>query len=568
MFQNEEKGFYGSLSKVGRDAAIHAFLKLSGYKSGPKKNEKKQKILKMDGDNLDYFKDNLIIVKSYYNNVKNINKSYKKTETNKKKEEKLKFHKLFHPQTEIDESKYINSPSCTKYTPKYDLVFPTLITGPKWIKISGRKYKKLEIDEKDFLITHDSNIDNHNKFLVNMNRTTKRGDFPGYKGSKINSDKCLDKTLKINKSKKIKNKKSNNFTNNMTDIKVKNKKKKIKNNNDKNNENNKLKNIHSINETNDNSKLNIKIEQSFDSNDNKDNKDNIDDTIKKSKSITIKSKSDYKSRGKNKKKTKNELIKSNKFLYKTVHIENNKSSNIFQKKNEDEITPNIKNNTINFEKIISREKRNKLDAKPRYLDVARIINYSLVEERPKAFIFNKSKKNSNIIKKFKGIDPNLAFDADKANNIRTIHSFKKVPIFNLILPRPGNEKNHLPSFMQKLYNREAIYSINDKTLELNRYSKGKLGKVESSFFPKRSFNNIVNIQIIAGKNFQNEFNIDDINHKKDEIKNNIKSKSKNIGKLIKEGALTKFDNITFKTIHKTTKFLNSDLNKYLSGLKE
>ena len=119
--------------------------------------------------------------------------------------------------------------------------------------------------------------------------------------------------------------------------------------------------------------------------------------------------------------------------------------------------------------------------------------------------------------------------------------------------------------MLKNFNREAIYSINDKTLELNRYSKGKLGKVDSSFFPKKSFNNVVNIQIMAGKDFEKESNIDDINRKKDNIKNTFKYK--NVGKLIKEGALTKFDNITFKTIHKTKNFVNSDLNKYLLGLK-
>ena len=122
--------------------------------------------------------------------------------------------------------------------------------------------------------------------------------------------------------------------------------------------------------------------------------------------------------------------------------------------------------------------------------------------------------------------------------------------------------------MQKIFNREGNYSITDKTLELNGYSKGKLGKVDSSFFPKKSFNNIVNMQIMSGKIFEDDYNIDDINNKKDRMKNQMKFKYKSLGKLIKEGALSKFDNVTFKTIHKTKNFLNSDLNKYLFGLKE
>ena len=32
MFANEAKGWYGSLSKIDRDATMHAFSKLAGYK--------------------------------------------------------------------------------------------------------------------------------------------------------------------------------------------------------------------------------------------------------------------------------------------------------------------------------------------------------------------------------------------------------------------------------------------------------------------------------------------------------------------------------------------------------
>ena len=122
--------------------------------------------------------------------------------------------------------------------------------------------------------------------------------------------------------------------------------------------------------------------------------------------------------------------------------------------------------------------------------------------------------------------------------------------------------------MQKIFNREANYLITDKSLKLNGYSTGKLGKVESSFFPKQSFNNMVNIKIMGSKTFEEDCFIDDINHKKDIIKNTIKFKHKSLGKLIKEGALTKFDNVTYKTFHKTKNFLTKELDKYLVGLKE
>ena len=206
---NKAKGWYGSLSKQGKDAAILAFLKLSGYKNGePRKIKKKFK--KKDSDKLALFQDNLVIIKTYNNTAKTlINKPKKtsKTEPQDNKEEKLEFHKIFHHQTEEDESKFFNNPTCTKYNPKYNLVFPKLLTGPKWEIMSGRKYKKVEIDEKDFLITHESKIDSGYKYLVNMNKTTKRGEIFGNKDVRFRSDKRFDRisfSIKNKKNKKVK----------------------------------------------------------------------------------------------------------------------------------------------------------------------------------------------------------------------------------------------------------------------------------------------------------------------------------------------------------------------------
>lgn len=558
IIENKAKGWYGSLSKEGRDAAILAFLKLSGYKNSmQKKNQKK--IQKKDSDKLALLKDNLVVVKNYKNSVKTIiNKPKKKpkTETKDNKEEKLQFHKLFHQKTEEDESKYINNPSCTKYTPKYNLVYPKLLTGPKWEVMSGRKYKKIEIDEKDFLITHESKIDSGYKYLVNMNKTTKRGDIFGNKDVRFRSDKRFDRILSSikNKNKKNKNKKKK---------KIYRKKSKIKNISNLSKENNRDKtgvkdfltennNLQTF--TNDiinKIQKEIKKENSLNFNESKIN-------TEKYKSLNINTSINQI----NNRKSKIYLLKKKKSstkIFKNQEEENN-SSSLNKNKNE------IENHAINFEKIISREKLNKIHSKDKYLDIARIINYSLVEERPKTFTFFKSTKNSNFIKKFEGIESSINFDINKADDILTIHKLGKVPNFNLILSRPSKKKNPLPSFMQRIVNRDC--PLTEKTLELNGYSQGKLPKAESSFFPKQSFNNIVNIQIMAGKAFEDNNNIDDINNKKDAIKTKIKFKYKSLGKLIKEGALTKFDNITYKTIHKTKNYLNSDLSKYLVGINE
>lgn len=578
MYNSKIKGFDGCLSKMGRDAAIHAFLKLSGYdRKGLKKKPKINKKKKYDMDSLNNFKDNLIIVKTYHNTVKCINtkerkKTKKKVKTNKNKEEILQFHNFFHPQTEVEESKYMNNPTCTKYTPKYNLIFPKLLTGPEWKIISGRKEKKLEIDEKDFLITHESkNIQGEYKCLVNMNKTTQRGELFGSNDVRVLSVKKFD-ISQIRKSN-ILNEKKNNKTININKSENKST---IKKKMDE-----AIKNI-KIEDNKENCNIELLIENNISkkslSNEKINKKNNEEEKItketehapidteksetKKYNSINDNSKSISKNKSIKKGSSKIFLLKKKK-TYNTSQNEEKNENN-----NNNDIIPKKINNTINFEKTISREKLYKLNNKERYLDIARTINYSLVSERPKTFTFYKTSKNLHTIKKFKGIEPNPNYDANKASNILIVHSMDKVPNFNLILPRPGKKDDPLPSFMQKLFNREANYLMTDKSLQLNDFANGKLGKVDSSFFPKQSFNNMVNIKIIAGKTFENDCFIDDINHKKDVIKSKMKFKHKSLGRLIKEGALKKFDNITFKTFYKPKKNVNIELNSFLYGLKE
>ena len=122
--------------------------------------------------------------------------------------------------------------------------------------------------------------------------------------------------------------------------------------------------------------------------------------------------------------------------------------------------------------------------------------------------------------------------------------------------------------MQKMFNRNAEYTMNDKALKLNEYSNQKLAKTFTDFFPKKSFNNIVNMNIMSGKNFIEENKIEDLDNKKKEMKERLRLKNKNLGKLIKEGGLKRFDNFNLRTFHKTKNIMIGDLNKYLLGLKE
>ena len=568
MILNTKKGWYGSISKTGRNAAIHAFLKLAGFKSGFRKPKKK--IEKKEVDSLSHFRDNLVIVKAYSNPIKyeeDNQRTKSKDNANKKKEEKISY---YISQTNNDEElKFSDNPTCTKYSPKYSLIFPKLLTGPIWEKVSGRKYKKIEMDEKDFLISHDSAfINDESKCLVNMDKTTQRGNFLN-SNIRQRAEKPFVKTLQIKTPKNIK------MNSSINDDKKNNKDKNTKNfliksvSQPKNISNKIILTNESVNDKRKNKNYlllnNIKTNSSKDKNNKK---------VNKLSHLNIET--EYSS--KNIVKVNNKLLKSsftiNKSKQNKMNLNKNKksflkkegSSKSIQDNNEN--SPKRRNNAINFEKTISREKLSKIHSKEKFLDILNVPDYTAVHERPIMLTFYNTPKHSNKLKRFKGLETNYYYDANKAYYIRRDHSSERAPDFNLIIPRPYDKKNPLPSFMQKIYDREAIYCLNDKTLEFNEYSKQRLGNTDSSFFPKTSFNNLVNIKMMASNNFEEDYGIDEIRKKKEEMKTKMKFEHKSLEKMVKEGGLKKFDNITLKTIYKTKNYLNKDLDRYLLGLKE
>jgi hypothetical protein len=107
---------------------------------------------------------------------------------------------------------------------------------------------------------------------------------------------------------------------------------------------------------------------------------------------------------------------------------------------------------------------------------------------------------------------------------------------------------------------------------MNNFSDGDFANTKSSFFPKKSYNKIINMNLINSKEFMRHNMKTDINEKDDNqnnkinefIKRSMKFYSKLIIKLIyyyiflildkdfdellEENLLGKFDNVTFKTI--------------------
>lgn len=147
------------------------------------------------------------------------------------------------------------------------------------------------------------------------------------------------------------------------------------------------------------------------------------------------------------------------------------------------------------------------------------------------------------------------FDLNKA--LEKINHYKKptVPNFNLMTSRPSTD-SVLPSYMQGINSKQSCGMITDKTLKMNNFSEGKFSQSSTSFWPKKSFNKIINLNLLnATKLLQNNTENSEMN---DYIKKSMKFYSKltfniilsdkNFDDLMKESMLTKFDSVTFKTI--------------------
>ena len=159
-------------------------------------------------------------------------------------------------------------------------------------------------------------------------------------------------------------------------------------------------------------------------------------------------------------------------------------------------------------------------------------------------------------------DPNK--DIDKYNN----HITTKVPNFNLMTSRYSkNGINTLPCYMQNIFQRGSQDNITEKTLELNKYSNRDLRSSNSSFFPKKSFNNIINLHLINSSIFRNKTKNEEIKEKINMIKNEISFNHKGYEQLIKEGSFNRFDRVTYKSIKRNNAINTNDLLYKVKDIK-
>ena len=122
--------------------------------------------------------------------------------------------------------------------------------------------------------------------------------------------------------------------------------------------------------------------------------------------------------------------------------------------------------------------------------------------------------------------------------------------------------------IQDLPSNSSNYTLNstnntDKDSDVNNNSNQGLNNLSNN-----SYNNIINLNLMRSKKFKEKDTDEALENKKELLKSQMNFSHKNFDTLIKEGALNKFDNVTYKTIHHEHKINPGDMEKFLANFDD
>ena len=268
---------------------------------------------------------------------------------------------------------------------------------------------------------------------------------------------------------------------------------------------------------------------------------------------------------------KNNLLsktKKNFFLESKMINKEQKNKLLYLDSMQEEDTNNIRsqNKAPNFALCQSREKKIK---KYKIENIPFIVpNYTYVKERSLMMaVYKKNKPTKNFKQKpFQGIISGLEYDPDKIIEKYNNHQSPKVPKFKNMISRPNKKGSPLPSYLQNVCDKSASYLTTDKSLILNNFPEGKYIPASSSFFPKKSYNKIINMKLASSSMFLEKSNDEDIQKKKKEIIEKLKLEKADYEELKANGSLDKFDNFSYKTILR--KKNKNNIKKYIISFED
>ena len=586
-FNNEKKNSFGSFSQAGKISAkqfqmivnkdkilnnnkknnkliLNNFLKRNGYNNIFLEENKKDRFLNSNDDD-DLNDSNLNILEDEINIFEIESKKLKKSTKKTKKKFFSAFHRTnnnnykYHDQHMFD-LKIINEKLNKEKNnnnkkdlfsvsiPSRNFIWKKSPMPTEWKNMPKREILYTKINDAKIYLNQEDLLKNMaGKSFVDMNKQTVRGDFFG-DDLRTYVQKKYEEENDFKRSMSEKLYENNKFSRNKKIIRPLSMTTNFSSNNNNNNKENCL--FNNENDDDDSSEQNDSYNKF---------KEVYQKQFKKNKKNYIKLN--------NVKSSKSMSSKSSQISNFSNKIQHSKTSKNFFKKNKQK--NEIK--APNFKTIISREYLNKLKDKNKFLVPFFLPNFNQVRERTIMMVDYKDKKKraKTPNKYFKGIEPfyfnNYNKYFSKFNNHVEIHS----PNFKKMVSRPI-DNNPLPSYMKKLFNRNAIYSINEQSLKMNNYSNGKFLQNSTDFFPKKSFNKIINLNLLNSDVFINKKIAEKIKNEndKDYLIKSMRFYRKNYDDLIKESELNKFDNITLKTIKKESVLKQEEIECFFKNYQQ
>ena len=218
-----------------------------------------------------------------------------------------------------------------------------------------------------------------------------------------------------------------------------------------------------------------------------------------------------------------------------------------------------------FKKLISRDHLNMMDDKKKSVIPFSLPNFKQVRERPLSMVvYDRIHYKNTKAKEFKGIDHTVNYNPDKIIDKVNNHKTIKPPDFNLMTSRP-DDTDPLPAYMKQIFNRSSCYEVTALTLKMNNYAEGVFLEPSSEFWPKKTYNKIINLNLLNSKKFVGNLikNGKKLQKGKDVLAKSMKFYNKNYKDLIKDEMLSRFDNVTYKT-NKRHQFLDAkEVERYL-----
>lgn len=416
--------------------------------------------------------------------------------------DKYKYHLLHHNENyDYIFNKRRIGPSCAKYQPKFEYTYKKLIYSIPFKKMSGRQrqivIKKIKQD-------NNNNQQSTSKKIVSSLDKIKQS--PIKNSFKIKKEKLRNKNNRYERntifdsiiSKQSKRKDSSNSINSNNFVFTNNElnfiRKKIKLEKKKN-----LSKQKEIIKANSMNKFNLNKEKLLE-------KINLQTPQQQSDStqifhLKITNNNDFIS---NKSSEKN-TIKS--------PLKSEDNNNINQSLNQ-----TVKYKAINFKKMLSREYLNKIKSSKEPIHPMVTPNYSSVEPKTimKVLYSKTSKKDNN--NKIIAYNNDFTYDINEIYNKYNNHHYPKKFNLSKMCGRFENEKNTLPVFMLRSFDRNSIDNLNESSLKMNNYANSTFQDFKSSFKVKQTFNARIKLNELKNENqvmqYNKKFNLKKMLNKK------------------------------------------------------